>query len=468
MTQAKYFRPLAIITLLIILITAFWTAGIKQITVLEDGETHHYRVFAFTVHGALLAAEIDLVEQDKVEPALNTWLHEHQEIIIARASQITILADGEVRTLLTTERFPVLLLALADIQFEGEDQILVDGLPADRNQALSTAREHSLQVRRVTTINLEVGAQTRTIRSTALTLGTALWDAGIQLYQSDQLSPPPQTLLKGGAIHAALIRSQQITIHVGGSTLTSRTTAQTVGDALADAGTSLQGLDYSLPPANASLPEHRAISIVRVREEVVLESSPLPFSVSTQPLPDVPLDTIQVVQVGQYGLMAQRVRIRYEAQPDSEEWHEISRVLEDEWVARAPQPRISGYGTQVNIQTVSTAHGPIEIWRTIEAYATSYSPCRIGIDGCNSTTYSGKTLTQGMIAVKRSWYAYMGGLQVYIPGYGFATIEDIGGGISGKNWVDLGYDDDTWISWHQNVTVYFLTPIPSSIMVILD
>ena len=69
MTQAKYFRPLAIITLLIILITAFWTAGIKQITVLEDGETRHYRVFAFTVGGALLAAEIDLVEQDTVEPA---------------------------------------------------------------------------------------------------------------------------------------------------------------------------------------------------------------------------------------------------------------------------------------------------------------------------------------------------------------------------------------------------------------
>jgi uncharacterized protein YabE (DUF348 family) len=468
MTQAKYFRPLAIFSLLIVLITAFWIAGIKQITLLENGETRHYRVFAFTVGAALLAAEIDLVEQDKVEPALNTWLHENQEIIISPASQITILADGEVRTLLTTERFPVALLALADIQLGAQDQLLVDGLPGVIDQALSAARAHSLQVRRVTSINLEIGAQSRTIQSTALTLGAALWDAGIQLYQSDQLNPPPQTPLEGGAIHATLIRSQQITIRVGGKTLISRTTAQTVADALADAGTSLQGLDYSLPPANASLPENRTISIVRVREEVVLENSPLPFSVSTQPLPDVPLDTLQVVGVGAYGLMAQRVRIRYEAQPESQEWHEISREVEDEWVAREPQPRITGYGTQVNIQTVSTAHGPIEIWRTIEAYATSYSPCNLGIDGCNSTTYSGKTLTQGMIAVKRSWYAYMGGLQVYIPGYGFATIEDIGGGISGKNWVDLGYEDETWISWHQNVTVYFLTPIPPSIMVILD
>jgi len=57
----------------------------------------------------------------------------------------------------------------------------------------------------------------------------------------------------------------------------------------------------------------------------------------------------------------------------------------------------------------------------------------------------------------------MRGQRVYIPGYGFGTIADAGGGIPGQYWIDLGYTDDTYVPWHQNVTMYFLTPIPSTI-----
>lgn len=468
MIRAKYIRPLVILTLLISLIAGFYAAGIKQITLLEDGETRPYRVFAFSVQGALVSAKIDLLEQDLIDPPLNSWLHEHEQISISRARQITIFADEKRQTLLTSERSPKKLLSLANIQMAEGDQILVNGLPADIDQLLPSAQSHSLQVLRATTIELETDGQSRTIQTTAFTLGAALWDAGIQLYESDHLSLPLETTLNGQPIHASLTRSQAITIRVQGKIITSRTTAATVGDALVDAGIPLQGMDYSHPPANAPLPEDLTIDIVRVREEIILENSPLPFENSSQPLPNVPIDTIQIVQVGEYGLTAQRVRVLYEAQSESIEWIEVSRQVEEEWVAREPKPRIIGFGTQVEMQTVSTPDGPIQAWRSIEAYATSYSPCRLGIDGCNSTTYSGKTLTQGLIAVKRSWYPYMGGLQVYIPGYGFATIADIGGGVAGSHWVDLGYDDQSWVSWHQNVTVYFLPPIPAAIMYILD
>jgi len=461
-------RSLAILTLVISFIAAIWVIGSKEITLLLDGDAQNARVFAFSVQGALIAADIDLGEQDTVEPALDSWLHEGEEIRIASANQIIILADGERQTLVTSERIPLVLLSMADIHLGEEDVLLADGSLIAVDEMLSPAAAHSLQVRRATTIYLEADGQTQTIQSTAPTLGSALWDAGIKLYQSDQLDPPSETPLEEQIIQASLIRSQEITIRVQGKTISSRTTAPTVGDALAEAGLPLQGLDYSKPHENASIPEDHTIRIVRVREEVTLETSPLPFGVNFQPLPNIPIDTQQVVQVGEYGLMAQRVRILYEAQPESEDWQEISREVEDEWVAREPLARIAGYGSQINVQTVATADGPIEYWRAITAYATSYSPCALGPDKCSHITYSGKTLTKGMIAVLRSWYFYMGGLRVYIPGYGFATIEDIGGGIAGKHWVDLGYDDDNYVSWHEDVTVYFLTPIPPSIMYILD
>ena len=50
----------------------------------------------------------------------------------------------------------------------------------------------------------------------------------------------------------------------------------------------------------------------------------------------------------------------------------------------------------------------------------------------------------------------MQGQAVYIPGYGYATIEDIGGGFPDKDWIDLGYTDANYQPWHHWVTIYFL------------
>jgi 3D (Asp-Asp-Asp) domain-containing protein len=77
------------------------------------------------------------------------------------------------------------------------------------------------------------------------------------------------------------------------------------------------------------------------------------------------------------------------------------------------------------------------------------------------------TVRQGIVAVTRAWYSWMVGQRVYIPGYGIAVIADVGGGIPGRYWVDLGYNDDDFVSWHQNVTMYFLTPVPANIPWIL-
>ena len=52
---------------------------------------------------------------------------------------------------------------------------------------------------------------------------------------------------------------------------------------------------------------------------------------------------------------------------------------------------------------------------------------------------------------------------MYVPGYGFAEAADTGSGVKGR-WIDLGYEDDNWVTWSGNVTVYFLTPVPSSIV----
>lgn len=128
----------------------------------------------------------------------------------------------------------------------------------------------------------------------------------------------------------------------------------------------------------------------------------------------------------------------------------------------------------MSIRTLTTADGQtLSYWRVLTLYATSYSPCRLGLPypGCHSGTASGAIAQKGVVAFVRSWYYLMQGQAVYVPGYGTATVEDVGAGgvpFAGNHyWIDLAYSDDDWISWGGWVTVYFLTPVPANIPYIL-
>jgi 3D (Asp-Asp-Asp) domain-containing protein len=95
-------------------------------------------------------------------------------------------------------------------------------------------------------------------------------------------------------------------------------------------------------------------------------------------------------------------------------------------------------------------------------YATSYYPCGLGIPGyCDSTMSNGEQLQQGNVAFTLPWYRVMRGQYVYVPGYGTGKVSDVGGGIPGRRWIDLGYGSrEEYVSWHGWTTVYFRTPVP--------
>ena len=75
---------------------------------------------------------------------------------------------------------------------------------------------------------------------------------------------------------------------------------------------------------------------------------------------------------------------------------------------------------------------------------------------------------KGVAAVTSSWYNKFGGQTVYVPDYGKAVIADVGGGIAGKRWIDLAYDDDNFEGWSRETTLYFLTPVPADMVWVLQ
>ncbi len=422
----------------------------KNVTLSVDGATRQVSTYAFRVSDLLYNQHVALSPDDRLSPALGTWLENDMEVSIVRAIPVQVMVDGTLTSLTSAERIPSALLEQAGVKLNPEDVLLSNGLPVKADQAMpANATTISLQLVRAVSFTLTEAGETKTITSTAFTLGSALWSAGYRLYAGDQLSPPVGSPLTAG-LSASLTRSHLVTIQTQTGEVTVRTAATTVGVALEDAHLSLQGLDYSEPAASAAIPANGKMRLVRVTEQVLLEQAPIPFETEWQAVSDLELDSQSVVQAGEYGITERRVRVRYE------DGVEASRKVEAEYVARQPVKRILGYGTMMVMHTTTVDGVTINYWRSLSMYATSYHPSEVG-----DTTASGLPLQKGVAAVDISVVPFY--TQMYIPGYGEAIAADTGGGVIGR-WIDLGYSDSDYVPWHSWVTVYFLWPPPDNIV----
>jgi len=377
---------------------------------------------------------------------------------------ITIIDGEQIHRSTTIERVPAALLKQVGINLLANDAILLNGQPIAPNQPISINQSYTFQVRH--SVALTVNG--KVIQTTAETIGTALVQAGTQLYASDQITPLTSTHVTG-PMKVTYIPSHTITIMQDGRQLSIRSSAATVGNALTEASIPLFGLDFSQPPEEDAFPSVGQIQVTRSSESILLSEKPIPFKTDYQDSSNVELDQQQVLQVGRTGLSVSRVRITYQ------EGQEVSRHTEPEVVVRAPQDQILAYGTKVVIHSTAIDGIQIQYWRAMPMYATAYSPCNSSMTGCASGTAIGLPAGKGVVAVDPSMYNLLAGQHVYVPGYGSAIVGDVGGGyiieqklgISRSHWIDLGYSDsecktacDQWSKW---ITVYFLAPAPVNI-----
>jgi 3D (Asp-Asp-Asp) domain-containing protein len=289
------------------------------------------------------------------------------------------------------------------------------------------------------------------------TVGAALWEAGIAFRPEEKLSLPLEALL-GSTTELSLSKARPVTVALAGQSVTGFSAAQTGGEALVDLGLPLQNLDYAIPAENEPLPADGAIRLVQVREEIRLEKEETAYKNTYVEDPNAELDTVSVVVPGQVGLVVTRTRVHLE------DGQEVASLTDGPWKASDPADGVLGRGTKVVVRTETINGDTIEYWRKVTVYATSY--CPRGVGG-STRTASGMTLTKGIVAVSTAWYGGMEFQNVYVPGYGYGIIADTGGGIDGRYWIDLGYDDSNYEGWHYWTTLYFLTPVPAYIPTVL-
>lgn len=428
-------------------------AAARRVTLVVDGERRVVATHARRVGGLLREVGLRPTAEDFVVPPPDAPLRDGAVVEVRLAHLVRLEVDGHVDALTTPADHPENILFQAGVRLFPGDRAWVDGLPLGA-AALPARGVSRIRVERAYSLSLRQGGGNRPLRSAGATLGEALWEAGIPLRAADEMFPPAGTSLEGGT-GVRYEPARAITVEADGTRLRSWAAAETVGEALAAAGVALVGLDYAVPAVASPLPDDGTLRVVRVTESVELDRTLLPFSSRWEPAPEIEIDRQQLIDAGEAGVVARRARVRYE------DGVEVGRTTEPEWVAVAPRDRVMGYGTKIVIRTLNTPDGPIEYWRAVPMYATSYSPCRLGVPNyCSTTMANGEQLQKGHAAFIVRWYRVMRGQYVYVPGYGRAKISDTGGGIPGRRWIDLGYSDSDYVSWHQWVTVYFLTPVP--------
>jgi resuscitation-promoting factor RpfB len=453
---------LAAVGMVLVGLGLLYAGSLRPVTLVIDGQAQTLHTRALTAAQVLNEAGLALGEGDQVSPPPEAFAGWNGPIVIERASQVQVwTSDTPIAApIMTNQHIAGNMLANAGVELYPGDRILLNGEPVDAETKLAPGEAYLLQVQPALPLTIEEDGQPLIVYSAEATISGALWSTGVRISSVDSLSVSPEEPLDEG-MQITLTRARPVVVETGGREIMVTTASERVGEVLAEAGISLQNLDYSIPAEDKPLPEDRVIRVVRVREEIILEQTAEPFEIEYVPDPETELDQRSILEPGQYGVRVSRLRVRYE---DNQE---VSRQQEAEWVASEPHKQVMGYGTQVVVRTLDTPGGPIEYWRSVTVYATSYSPCRLGIDRCSNITASGQTLQHGIVAVSRAWYSWMRGQGLYIPGYGRAVVADTGGGIPGTHWIDLGYSDDDFQQWNSNVTVYFLTPVPPTIPWIL-
>lgn len=438
-------------------LSMIWLGLIQTNTIIIGGETVSVRTPALRVSGVLRAAGVSIDTDDRLLPEHDPWFWAPVAIRIEPAREVRILTPDMEVDLHSAERIPANLAAAVDVALYPHDQVWVNGSPVDPHTALDGEDFLLLQVEPAVPVNLVIDNRQLTVYTDQPNLGAALENAHIRISPQDWVSEDLMKPLDEN-LSVTIRRAHPVNVKVGNVTQTGLTAGTTVRAALIDLGIALQNLDRTDPPEDEPIPEDGEIEVIHVTEQVAILKDEVPYQNVYVEDPNTVLDQISVVEPGQTGIFATRERVQYA------NGEEIWRDQAESWQASEASDGVLGYGTQIEVRTEVVDGKEIEYWRKISVYATSYSPCRLGLgEGvCNYTTASGLPLQKGMIGVTRNWYNMMRFQSVYVQGYGHGTIADIGGGGLYFNhyWIDLGYSEADYQRWHNWTTMYFLTPVP--------
>jgi len=285
---------------------------------------------------------------------------------------------------------------------------------------------------------------TSTYTSAHITVGQALAGQGVRISEGDSISPPPESELTPGA-HIYIHHSVGVRLVVAGTEHRIKTRSQTVGEVLTQAGISLEGMDRVTPRLSKPVRADMTIRVTTVRDNVEVNEETIPYESLIQYDAELARGVRLIAEGGEPGWMRTEYQVR-----QVNGW-EVRRTLVSEEIT-LPTNEIVTIGTYVAATAaavpapavagaVAVPQGDPGCARTLNVYATWYTASSAGGSGVTAT---GTSVHKGIVAVDPRVIPL--GTRMYIPGYGYGTAADTGGGIVGSH-IDLGYGPNDVKDW---------------------
>lgn len=448
-----------------------------RVRVRVDGLATTVYTHADTVGSLLDEMQLALRPEDVLQPARSTPLAGDAAIAIRRARPLILEIEGGARRWRTQAQTVAAALAEQDLALGEHDVLTLDGHGAAAADSLAAPRLDAgrtlpglpavypwrgtepptavLSLRRAARLTVQIGSVQWSAWTIASTVGEALAERQIVIYEGDRVEPALGEPVRTG-IRVRIERSMPVVLTTAGHQLPTRSRARTVAGLLAENGLMLSGQDRVEPALDTPLQPELAVRITRVEHVFEIAEQVTPYESIWQADAELEIDNEQLEQEGVNGITRQRYRIVLEdGQP-------ITRTLEDTWLAQAPVTRVFTYGAKIVLRQLDTPAGVVTYWRKVRMFATSYTAADAGTP--RSSPWYGRTRTgmqagYGVVAVDPAVVSLY--TELYVPGYGQAVAGDTGSGVKGR-WIDLGYPDGQAAGWSRCVEVYLLGPPPPS------
>ena len=283
------------------------------------------------------------------------------------------------------------------------------------------------------TVNVEVNHTITAYAVYADTVGDALTEAGLALHSADKVNYALTDLVTDGMV-IRVNTAFTVTLTADGKTQSFAMVEGTVGDLLDLAKVQLGTNDYAEPSAATSLKAGMKIHVYRVSYKTVTETETLSYKTETKTDSKLTVGKTKVEQQGQNGSADVTYKVKLV------NGKEKTRTEEKRVVTKKPVKKIVRTGTKaagVKANGVKS-RGGYSVGQSIRGRYTHYCACAVCNGNSRGITTSGRRIYNGMSNphyVACNWLPL--GSVISVNGTNYTVVDRGGSGLSSQGRIDI-------------------------------
>jgi len=294
------------------------------------------------------------------------------------------------------------------------------------------------------TIVVVIDGKSTQITTFRSTLSSTLRDSNIKVIPEDKITPKIDTRIENGD-KVFIKRAVDVAVDVDGKKIKIKSAESNVAEMLKAEKITLYEKDKVSPSKDKELQNGLQVAITRVDAKIEAKIENLDFVTVMKSDDSLEKGVTKTIQDGSLGVKTSSFNVSYE------NGKEISRNLVTETITQSPVAKIVAVGT---LGVVNSNRGEKLLYKSsIKVRATAYSSNYSSTGknpgdyafGVTSTGTKAKRVPNGFSSIAVDPRVIPLGTKLFIPGYGCAIAEDVGGAIKGNS-IDVYFDSDSQAS----------------------